>query len=61
MTFFVAFGLVLSHQLAMFLAVFIMPPILLYMVIKSRGKHLKVVLALLLGGGVAFFLYYSQP
>jgi hypothetical protein len=56
--FFVAFGLVLSHQLAMFLAVFIMPPILLYMLIKSRGKHLKVVLALLLGGGVAFFLYY---
>jgi len=56
--FFVAFGLVLSHQLAMFLAVFIMPPILLYMLIKSRGKHFKVVLALLLGGGVAFFLYY---
>jgi len=56
--FFVAFGVVLSHQLAMFLAVFIMPPILLYMLIKSRGKHFKVVLALLLGGGVAFFLYY---
>jgi hypothetical protein len=56
--FFVAFGLVLSHQLAMFLAVFIMPPILLFMLIKSRGKHFKVVLALLLGGGVAFFLYY---
>ena len=56
--FFVAFGVVLSHQLAMFLAVFIMPPILLFMLIKSRGKHFKVVLALLLGGGVAFFLYY---
>jgi hypothetical protein len=56
--FFVAFGVVLSHQLAMFLSVFIMPPILLYMLIASRGKHFKVVLALLLGGGVAFFLYY---
>jgi len=45
--FFVAFGLVLSHQLAMFLQFSIMPPILLYMLIKSRGKHFKVVLALL--------------
>ena len=31
------------------------------MLIKSKGKHLKVVLALLLGGGVAFFLYYFKP
>jgi asparagine N-glycosylation enzyme membrane subunit Stt3 len=59
-TFFVAFALVLSHQLAAFLAVFIMPPILLFMLIKSRGAYLKVVIALILGGGVAFFLYYFQ-
>jgi hypothetical protein len=58
--FFAAFGLVLSHQLAAFLAVFIMPPILLFMLIKSRGKNLKVVVALALGGGIAFFLYYFQ-
>jgi hypothetical protein len=57
-TFFVAFGLVLSHQLAAFLAVFIMPPILLYMLIKSRGAHFNVVAAIFLGGGIAFFLYY---
>ena len=57
-TFFVAFGLVLSHQLAAFLAVFIMPPVLIYMLIKSRGSHFKVVAAILLGGGIAFFLYY---
>ena len=57
-TFFVAFALVLSHQLAAFLAVFIMPPILLFMLVKSRGAYLKVVIALILGGGVAFFLYY---
>jgi hypothetical protein len=58
--FFAAFALVLSHQLAAFLAVFIMPPILLFMLIKSKGAHLKVIFALVLGGGIAFFLYYFQ-
>jgi hypothetical protein len=58
--FFVAFGLVLSHQLAAFIAVFVMPPVLLYMLVKSKGKNLKVVMALALGGGIAFFLYYFQ-
>ncbi len=59
-TFFVAFALVLSHQLAAFLAVIIVPPILLLMLIKSKGAYLKVVIALVLGGGIAFFLYYFQ-
>ena len=59
-TFFAAFALVLSHQLAAFLAVLMLPPILLYMLIKSRGAYLKVVVALILGGGIAFFLYYFQ-
>jgi hypothetical protein len=58
--FFAAFALVLSHQLAAFLSVFIMPPILLFMLIKSKGAHLMVVFALILGGGIAFFLYYFQ-
>lgn len=58
--FFAAFSLVLGHQVGTFLAAFIFPPILLYMLIKSRGKNLKVVLALGLGGGIAFFLYYFQ-
>ena len=58
--FFSAFSLVLSHQLAAFLAVFIMPPVLLFMLIKSKGAHLKVVAALIFGGGVAFFLYYFK-
>ena len=57
-TFFVGFGLVLSHQLAAFLAVMILPPIMLFMLIKSRGKYLKVLTALILGGGIAFLLYY---
>ena len=59
-TFFAAFALVLSHQLAAFLAVIMLPPILLYMLIKSKGAYLKVVVALILGGGIAFFLYYIQ-
>ncbi len=59
-TFFVAFGVVLSHQLAAFLTLFIMPPILIFMLIKSKGAYLKVVMALILGGGIAFFLYYFQ-
>ena len=59
-TFFAAFALVLSHQLAAFLAVFMLPPILIYMLIKSKGASLKVVLALILGGGIAFFLYYFK-
>ena len=59
-TFLAAFALVLSHQLAAFLAVMMLPPILIYMLIKSRGAYLKVVIALILGGGIAFFLYYIQ-
>jgi len=59
-TFFAAFAVVLSHQLAAFLAVVTLPPILLYMLIKSKGAYLKVVVALTLGGGIAFFLFYFQ-
>ena len=59
-TFLAAFALVLSHQLAAFLAVIMLPPILIYMLIKSRGAYLKVIIALVLGGGIAFFLYYFQ-
>src|SRR5208283_3525707 len=58
--FFAAFAVVLSHQLAAFLAVVMLPPILLYMLIKSKGAYLKVVVALTLGGGIAFFFYYFQ-
>ncbi len=58
--FLTAFSLVLSHQLATFVIAFIAPPVLLYMLIKSKGKQLKVVAALVVGGGVAFFLYYFR-
>ena len=60
-TFLAGFSLVLSHQLATFLAVLILPPVALFMLIKSRGRYLKALIALILGGGIAFFLYYFQP
>jgi hypothetical protein len=56
--FFVAFSLVLAHQLTAFLTVLILPPIILFMLIKSRGRHLKALIAVILGGGIAFALYY---
>ena len=58
--FFVAFSLVLAHQLTAFLTVLILPPIILFILIKSRGRHLKALIAVILGGGIAFVLYYSQ-
>ena len=59
-TFLVAFSVVLSHQLAFFVAVIVLAPVVLVLLIKSRGKYLKAIIALILGGGVAFFLYYFQ-
>ncbi|HII85430.1 TPA: hypothetical protein HA273_02395, partial [Candidatus Bathyarchaeota archaeon] len=59
-TFLMAFSLVLSHQLATFVTVLILTPVMLYMLFKSRGKYIRAFIALILGGGVAFFLYYFQ-
>jgi hypothetical protein len=59
-TFLAAFSLVLSHQLAAFLTVLILLPVMLVMLVKSRGTYLKALIALILGGGIAFFLYYFQ-
>ena len=56
----VTFSVVLSHQLATFVSVFIVAPVILVMLVKSRGKYLKGLVALVLGGGIAFFLYYFQ-
>ena len=36
-TFLAAFGVVISHQLAAFLSIFIIPPILIFMLIKFKG------------------------
>ena len=55
-----AFSLVLSHQLATFLAFFILPPFIVVMLVKSRGHYSKAWIAGLLGGLIAFFIYYFQ-
>jgi hypothetical protein len=59
-TFILAFSLVLSHQLATFLAAMILPLFLLIMFIKSRRHFSKAWIAAILGGALAFFLYYFQ-
>ena len=59
--FLAGFSLVLSHQLAAFLTALILPPVILFMLIKSRGTYFRALIALILGGGIAFFLYYFQP
>ena len=59
-TFLAAFSVVLSHQLATFVTVLILPLIMIYMIVHSRGAYLKALVALFLGGGIAFFLYYFQ-
>ncbi len=60
MTFVIAFSLVLSHQLATFLTAMILPPFIVVMLIKSRGRISIAWIAAILGGALAFFLYYFQ-
>jgi len=54
------FALVLSHQLTLFVAVLILAPVMLFMIVKSRGRNIKALLFIIIGGGVAFFLYYFR-
>jgi len=53
-----AFTLVLSHQLTLFVAALILVPVMLFLIIKSKGKGIKALLFIIIGGGVSFFLYY---
>jgi hypothetical protein len=57
---FFAFSLVLSHQLTTFVAVLILAPVMLFLIIKSRGRNIKALIFIILGGGIAFFLYYIR-
>ncbi|MEM4142850.1 MAG: hypothetical protein QW445_01745 [Candidatus Bathyarchaeia archaeon] len=59
-TFLAGFSLVLAHQLTTFVVALVLPPILLFLLVKSRGTYFKALVALVLGGGLAFFLYYFQ-
>ncbi|MFB3889171.1 MAG: hypothetical protein ACE14S_06740 [Candidatus Bathyarchaeia archaeon] len=60
-TFVFAFSVVMSHQLATFLSVFILPPFVVLVLAKSKGHYRKALIAALLGGGVAFGIYYLRP
>jgi hypothetical protein len=53
-----AFALVLSHQLTLFVSALILAPVTLFLLIKSKGKNVKALLFIIVGGGLAFFLYY---
>jgi len=53
---------VISHQLATFIAVFILPPFIIAVLTKSKNGHYpKALLAAILGGGIAFAVYYVIP
>ncbi|MCW4023696.1 MAG: hypothetical protein NWF01_01505 [Candidatus Bathyarchaeota archaeon] len=57
--FMLTFSMVLTHQLTTFLAVLILGPVVLASFFRSRGRFSKVYLAVILGGALAFLLYYS--
>jgi hypothetical protein len=59
--FILAFSVVLSHQLATFVSVFILAPFIIVVLVKSRGNYSKVMIAAIIGGGIAFGIYYLQP
>jgi hypothetical protein len=54
-----AFTLVLAHQLALFISVIILAPVVLFLIVKSKGKGIKALIFVIIGGGLAFFLYYT--
>ena len=56
-----AFSLVLTHQLTTFLAFIIFPPFIFIMLLKSKGSYPKAWVAALIGGTIAFSLYYLMP
>ncbi len=60
-TFIAAFSVVSSHPLATFLTVAILPPFIIILLLKSRGKYSRAWIAAILGGAIAFALYYTQP
>ncbi len=60
LVFILAFSVVLSHQLGTFMAFMILFPFIIFMLIKSKGRYSKVWIGGLLGGLIAFLIYYSQ-
>ncbi len=61
LAFILGFSVVLTHQLATFISVFILAPFILVVLVKSRGNVSKVLIAAIVGGGIAFGIYYLMP
>src|SRR4030065_1311075 len=61
MIFIFAFSLVLTHQLTTFVALFIFPPFILITFLKFKGRYPKAWIAALLGGVIAFLIYFFLP
>lgn len=61
LAFILGFSVVLTHQLATFISVFILAPFILVVLVKSRGSVSKVLIASIVGGGIAFGIYYLMP
>jgi hypothetical protein len=60
-TFIAAFSVVLSHSLATFVTALILAPYIVILLLKSRGKYSRAWIAAILGGAIAFFIYYWKP
>ncbi len=59
--FILAFSVVMSHEFALFLSVFILPPFAVFVLVKSKGHHSKTLIVTLLGGAIAVLIYYILP
>jgi hypothetical protein len=57
-----AFSVVLAHELTVFVLAFILPLFILVVLVKSKGTYAKaLVIVAVIGGAIAFSLYYLQP
>jgi hypothetical protein len=57
-----AFSVVLAHELTVFVLAFILPPYILIVFLKTKGGYSKaLVVVALIGGALAFSIYYLQP
>ncbi|MCX8150657.1 MAG: hypothetical protein N3D85_04060 [Candidatus Bathyarchaeota archaeon] len=61
LSFILAFSVVMSHEFALFLAVFILPPFIVFTLAKAKGQHFKALMVAILGGAMAVLIYYVLP
>lgn len=61
LSFILAFSVVMSHEFALFLAVFILPPFIVFTLVKSKGHHSKALIVAISGGTIAVLIYYVVP